>query len=105
MNIWVTILGMAVVTYLTRVTPMLALKERSVSPKGKAYLSHVPVAVLTALVAPGLLVSNGSLFISLANREMLAGLVCIAWAFKSKSMLQTILAGAAALAVFSLIGP
>jgi len=105
MNIWVTILGMAAVTYLTRVTPMLVLKERSVSPRGRAYLSNVPVAVLTALVAPGLLVSDGSLFLSPANRELLAGLVCIAWAFKSRSMLQTILAGVVALVVLSLAVP
>jgi len=101
-NIWLIILGMAAVTYLTRVVPMLALNERSISTRARAYLSHVPVAVLTALVVPGLLVRDGSLSISPANQELLAGLVCIVWAWKSRSMLQTILAGALALVVFSL---
>lgn len=97
MSFWGTILGMTGVTYLSRVIPMLALKDHTFSPVARAYLHRVPLAVLTALVVPGILVRDGALFASPANSELLAGVVCFFWAWRSKSMLQTILAGVATL--------
>jgi branched-subunit amino acid transport protein len=49
MMIWLTIAGMALVTFLTRVIPMLAMRG-DVVPWLRRWLGFVPVAVFTALV-------------------------------------------------------
>lgn len=53
-----TILAMAVVTYLTRISG-LALKGRlNVSPRAQAALDAIPPAVLVAVIAPSLLATG-----------------------------------------------
>ena len=54
MTIWLTILGMALVTYAARATTMLALRG-DVAPWLRRWLSYVPVAMFTALILPPLL--------------------------------------------------
>src|SRR6266508_3711132 len=57
MTIWLTILGMALATYATRVTTMLALRG-DVAPWLRRWLGYVPVAVFTALILPPLLLQT-----------------------------------------------
>jgi uncharacterized membrane protein len=49
-----TILGMAVVTYLTRAGGLWLMRFVSPSPRIEAWLSHLPGAVLVALVSPAI---------------------------------------------------
>ncbi len=58
MNTMLIFLGMALVTYLTRVTMILAL-GRELPPVLRRWLSYVPVAVLAALVVPAALAPQG----------------------------------------------
>jgi uncharacterized membrane protein len=52
-DIWIAILGGAVLTYLTRVGGHLVLSRFAVlHPRVEAALNAVPAAVLTTLVAP-----------------------------------------------------
>ena len=48
MTIWLTILGMALVTYATRVTALLTLRGE-LAPWLQRWLGYVPVAVFVAL--------------------------------------------------------
>src|SRR3954470_13094173 len=57
MTIWLTILGMAIATYATRVITMLALRG-DVAPWLRRWLGYVPVAVFTALILPPLLLTE-----------------------------------------------
>jgi len=63
-------------------------------------LSYVPVAVLAALVAPGLLLSEGQLFLSLQNGFLLASFPTFAVALKTRNMFATILTGMASILAF-----
>lgn len=83
--IFITLLGMAAVTYLPRVLPMLLLSGRPLAPWISRWLSFVPATVLAALLAPGLVCQDGRLDLSLENLYLLAAIPTffVAWRFKS----------------------
>src|SRR3954447_3621322 len=95
MTIWLTILGMALATYATRVITMLALRGE-VAPWLRRWLDYVPVAMFTALVLPPLLLSTQAGVSTLAIGPALpAGIVGGLVAWRSGNVLLTILAGMA----------
>jgi branched-subunit amino acid transport protein len=63
----------------------------------RAALRFVPPAVLSAIVFPELFLHGGSLDLSLGNHRLLAGLVAVLAAWRTRNSLVTILAGMAAL--------
>lgn len=47
--------GMALVTYIPRLAPFLALSERKLSPAFRRFLRFIPYTALGALIIPGAL--------------------------------------------------
>jgi branched-subunit amino acid transport protein len=62
-------------------------------------LRFVPIAVLSALLAPALFFPNGSLDVSLSNNRLMAGIFAILVAWRTKNVLLTILSGMACLLI------
>jgi len=93
-----TIAGMTVVTFDVRY-PVLALVSRVTLPEWlRAALRFVPPAVLAAIIAPALLVSDsGNIWLSPANAYLVAGLIAIAVALAGRNILLTMAVGMAAL--------
>lgn len=60
-QVWVTIAGMAVATYLTRAPLLLTLAERPLRPRLRLWLRLIPLAVLPALAVPLVLAPEGRL--------------------------------------------
>ncbi len=89
----ITILGMALVTYLPRFLPAWFLRGRSLPPFFAAWLRYIPAAVLAALLVPSLLVEGGALNLTWDNLYLWAALPCIFIAWKWKSLFGTVLAG------------
>lgn len=48
----IAILGMALVTYLTRISGLLLMSHVTLSPRLKACLGYIPGTVIVSLVAP-----------------------------------------------------
>ena len=93
MTIWLTILGMALVTYATRVTAMLALRGE-VAPWLRSWLGYVPVAVFTALIVPQLLLNaQGDTRVFAIGPALPAGVVGALVAWRTGNVLLTIAAG------------
>ena len=55
-----SILTMALVTYLVRMLPLAAIRKKITSPFVLSFLYYVPYAVLTAMTIPGIFFSTGS---------------------------------------------
>ena len=55
-----SILTMALVTYLVRMLPLAAIRRKITSPFALSFLYYVPYAVLTAMTIPGIFFSTGS---------------------------------------------
>ena len=95
-KLWI-FLGMAAVTYATRVT-MIALLGKEMPPLVQRWLRYVPAAVLAALIAPAALMPHGQLEWGTQMVAVAAGAV-VAW--RTRNVLATIVVG---MAVFWVLG-
>jgi uncharacterized membrane protein len=93
-----TILGMGLVTYATRVGGFWMMSritrltgQREASPWLEAWLHHIPGAVLISLVAPAALSQGPEEIVALAAT------VVVAW--KAKNLLLAMMAGVVVVAV------
>ena len=87
------IAGMTLVTFAVRY-PALALLGRTQLPIPLARaLRFVPVAVLCAIIAPELLIRDGSLSVSPANSYLVGGAVSLFVAWRWGNLLLTIVVG------------
>jgi branched-subunit amino acid transport protein len=93
MSAWLTIIGMGLATYLTRITMIVLVGRREVPGWAGRALRFVPVTVLPALVAPELLRPGGGWDFGLGNARLIAGLVAILVAWRTRSALLTIIIG------------
>ena len=77
---------MAVVTYLTRMLPLVLFKKRITNPFIQSFLYYVPYAVLSAMTFPEVLYSTASLISALCG---LAAALFLA--FRGKGLLPVAL--------------
>jgi len=103
MNIWIIMIIGGLLTFATRLSFIFLLDRIKVPDWFRRGLRFVPVAVLSAIILPELTSPNNTLFLSWRNPELLAGLVAILVAWKTKNVLLTILAGMVALVIIQLL--
>ncbi len=105
MNIWVVMLLGGLLTFGMRLSFIYLLGRANVPDAARRALRFVPPAVLSALVLPELLMPSGYLDVGPLNHRWLAGLVAILVAWRTRSILLTILAGMLVLLVLQLLLP
>ena len=95
---WIVIAGLGVLTYLVRFS-FLGLAHRLTALPGRVRtaLRMIPPAALAALVAPALVRPEG--VIDLTSPRLWAGLLALAVAWWTRSMLATITVGLVAVVV------
>jgi len=93
MYLWLTILGMGVVTYGLRLSLIALLGRLEVPPLVSRGLRFVPPAVLSAIILPELVQPGGQLNLSLGNVRLLAGLLALLVAWCTRNVLLTVGAG------------
>ena len=93
MNIWLTMIIAGVITYLMRLSLILLFGHFEVQEWLPRLLRFVPPAVLTAIIFPELLMPQGSLWLNVDNLRLLAGVVAIVVAWKTRNAVITILVG------------
>ena len=97
---WLIILLAGPLTYAIRLS-FIALSGRWQPPRlFQRALRFVPPAVLSAIILPEMLIQDGSLISTPLNPRLLAGLLAILVAWKTRNTVLTILAGMAALYLF-----
>jgi len=84
-------------TFATRLSFIALLGRIESPPLLYRALRLVPPAVLSAIIAPELVIRNGSADLSPGNLRLVAGLVAVAVALKARSAFLTIAAGMATL--------
>ncbi len=87
------ILGMGIVTYIPRWLPLYFLSRRRLPPWFVDWLELIPVAILCALIVPGLLTSGTPRHLDLVNPGALAALPTFLFALKTRSLGGTIVVG------------
>ncbi len=97
MNIWLVFLLGGLLTFGMRFIFIYLLGRFEVPETMRRALRFVPPAVLSAIVVPELLIRSGQMDVSLTNFRLLAGIVAVLVAWRTKNTLLTILAGMLAL--------
>ncbi len=99
MNIWLVMFLGGALTFGMRMSFIYLFGRIEIPAMVKRALRFVPPAVLSAIIAPALMMPNNTLEISLNNFRLMAGVVAIVVAWRTKSVLWTILAGMTALVI------
>lgn len=102
--LWLAIAGAGAVTFALRLSFIALLGRIEIPPILGRALRFVPAAVLTAVVIPLLVYENGALDTSLGNERLLAGLVAALIAWRTRSVLFTLIGGMAVLWTLQAIG-
>ncbi len=87
------VLGMALVTYLTRVSLLVIVGRSPVPGAVIRGLKYIPIGILAAVVIPGVLVVDGRIDISPSNFAIAGGIVSGLIAAKWKNVLLAMLGG------------
>lgn len=105
MNIWAVMFFGGLLTYLIRLSFIWVFARVAVPRLLRQSLRFVPPAVLSVIVFQELLLRDGRLLISLDNTRLLAGLLAILVAWRTRNPLLTILSGMAALLILNALLP
>lgn len=97
MILWAAVIVAGILTYVTRLSFILLYGQIRMPNLLVRALRFVPTAVLSAIIFPELLVADGTLFISIRNPRLLAGILAILVALRTKNVIYTILIGMLAL--------
>ncbi len=103
-TIFLTIVGMGVATYLPRLLPIWVLSRRTLPPLVVAWLRFVPVAVLAALLVPGLVMPEEQFDLSFNNLYLWAAVPAILVAWRTRSFFGTVLVGMGVVALLRWLG-
>jgi branched-subunit amino acid transport protein len=98
--IWITIVGSAAVTYLTRALPLALTRRGRLPAAALRYLDALPVAIIAALVGPAVVAPGGGLT---RGPEPLAAGVVVAVVWWRRNLLPGVIVGVVAVAVFRLV--
>lgn len=85
--------GMGLVTYLPRALPLLYLAHRSMPQRLIDWLGLIPVAILSALIAPSLFTDAATRSLVVGKLELLVAIPTLLFALKTRSLGGTVLVG------------
>lgn len=103
MKTWLTMISIGVATYAIRLSFIYLFGRMDIPEALRRALVYVPPAVLSAIVFPELFLPGGELDLSLGNPRLLAGLLAILVAWRTKNVLLTLLVGMTALYILQLL--
>ena len=98
-----TLVGMMLVTAPPRVIPLVMLSQRKLPRVVERWLAYVPVAVLSAMLFPAVLMPAGELALQVENLYLWASLPALLIAWKTRSLFPPVVAGVVTLAVLRLL--
>ena len=73
-NYYLLLVGMALVTFIPRILPLLFLRNLALTPKLQEFLGYIPYAALGALIIPGVFEATGNPYYGLIG-ALVAGIL------------------------------
>jgi branched-subunit amino acid transport protein len=98
----ITVLGMALITLLTRGFFLFPEREVPLPAWFKVGLRYAPLATMVAIVVPEVVMTQGQLITTWMDARLPAAAVATAYFFWRRDILGTILSGSAVLLVLKL---
>ena len=90
---WATVIAAGMLTFSIRLVPIISYGRFEMPELVERALRYVPAAVLTAIFLPELVYIQEELVLSFRNPRLLAGLLAIIVAWRTKNVMYTILIG------------
>lgn len=90
---WIVMITIGVLTFATRISFIVILDRRETPSIVRRALRFVPVSVLTAIFVPEVLMPTGTIDFSMSNARLIAGLIAIVVAWKTRNIVWTIIVG------------
>ena len=90
-----TIIGMALVTVITRSFFFISSKPWQLPPWAERGLHYAPIAALAAVIVPEMVMTQGQLISTLKDARLYAVVAGLAWFYWRRGMFGTIVAGMA----------
>ena len=87
------ILGMLAVTFGVRYASLALTGRFPPPPRAVRLLAYVPVAVLTALVVPYVVIRDGEPALGLDNAYLVGAIIAVLISYTGKNLLLTIIGG------------
>jgi branched-subunit amino acid transport protein len=100
-SLWIVMVVCGLLTFGIRLSFILAEGRVALPDWFRSMLPFVPVATLSALVAPDLVRPGGAWDVSLGNARLVAGAIAVAVAAATRNVLLTIAVGFAFLLLLS----
>lgn len=102
-TILLIIIGSAIVTFIPRVLPLMLLSRIELPEWTISWLKHIPVAVMAALLAQSLLMSDNQISLASNKLELIAALPTFLVAILTKSLIGTVITGVLSLMVLRFV--
>ncbi|NLK68828.1 MAG: AzlD domain-containing protein [Clostridiaceae bacterium] len=99
------ILGMSIVTYIPRALPIIVLSKFKLPDWFLRWLKYIPVAILSALLVPEVVIFEDSVNFSLDNKNLLAAIPSLLVAYKTKNLFVTVSVGIMSMLILNLLLP
>ncbi len=97
-EIWIIIVGMALVTFIPRVIPFFIISGEKMHPALKEWLRLLPIVIFASMIAPPLLTGDGQIAVTEHLREIGIVLTGAIVAYFTKKIPLSL--GAAVIALF-----
>lgn len=98
-DVFLIIAGTAVVTLIPRILPLVMLSRMTLPGRVLRWLGSVPVAVLAGLLAQSVICPEGRISLPPENLAMIAVIPVMAIAVRTRSLMGTVAAGVAIMAL------
>ena len=86
------ILGMAIVTFISRFLPVAFLSRWAIPERVKVGLEYIPVAILSAIIFPILFFDGGGAFTA-QHQSLLSAVPVFVFAWKTKNLWGSVILG------------
>jgi branched-subunit amino acid transport protein len=95
--LWIVIIISGLLTFAIRLSFIVLLDKIKISALIGQALRFVPLTVLAAIIAPALFLPRNTLDLSLSNARLIAGIIAVLIAWRTKNVFLTIIVGMACL--------
>ena len=93
LTIWLIIISIGLITFAIRYVPLALLSRRDLPLWLKRSLVYVPPAVITAIITPALFFPGGTPNIAFDVPRLAAAVLAVLVAWKTRSVLWTVILG------------
>ncbi|PRR83852.1 AzlD domain-containing protein [Clostridium vincentii] len=103
LNIYLLIIGIAIVTYIPRCLPILYLSKKDLPNWLKDWMKFIPSGVFAALILPSVLIQDGRLNLGFTNINLITSILVVIIAVKKKSLGLSIAVGVFSITLLTFI--